>query len=26
MDDDAPVYELFVRGRELLRAGDTGAA
>ncbi len=26
VDDDAPVYELFVRGRELLRAGDTGAA
>jgi Flp pilus assembly protein TadD len=26
VDDDAPVYELFVRGRELLRAGDNDGA
>ena len=26
VDDDAPVYELFVRGRELLRAGDHDGA
>ena len=26
MDDDAPVYELFVRGKELLRAGDVDGA